>query len=480
MTAPAPAAHLLDGTWVPSTGAGTLGVTDPATGAEIGRIPAGTPQDAAAAVAAGVKASRGWARTAAAERAAVVKAWARLLREHAEEVAGVQTAEGGKPLADSLGGVMAGIGALEQYAELGPVHRGAALQGGFGAADLMVREPRGLVACCTPWNDPVAISLQYVGAALVTGNAVILKPSERTPLSAVRCVELALAAGVPAGVLGLLLGDARAGRPLVADDGVDVVVHVGASATGREVAAVCAARGATALLENGGKDPVIVDAGVDPEWAASQVALGAFANAGQICVAVERVYVHAEVAEPFLEALVRRAEALVVGDPRDPATTMGPLVDDRQRAVVDAHVREAVAAGASLLTGGAVPAGAGSFYPPTVLAGCTDDMLVMREETFGPVAPVRVVASFDEALAAADGTAYGLAATVLTASQEHAQRAWRELRAGTVKVNAVFGGAPGGASHPAKASGQGYGFGPELLDELTRTKAVHLEPAPRS
>ena len=157
---------------------------------------------------------------------------------------------------------------------------------------------------------------------------------------------------------------------------------------------------------------------------------------------------------------------------------MGPLVDEGQREAVHRHVAEAVAAGAEVLAGGEVPEGPGAFYPPTVLTGCTPEMLVFSEETFGPLAAVQVVYSFDEALAAADATEFGLQATVLTPSHARAQRAWRALRAGTVKVNAVWGGAPGGACHPRGCSGSGFGYGPELLDELTQVKAVHLEPAP--
>jgi acyl-CoA reductase-like NAD-dependent aldehyde dehydrogenase len=209
-------------------------------------------------------------------------------------------------------------------------------------------------------------------------------------------------------------------------------------------------------------------------WAAEQAATGSFANAGQICTSVERIYVHESVAEPFLDALVRRADALRMGPGGDPATELGPLVDGRMRDTVHAHVTQAVEAGARLLTGGTVPEGGGTFYPATVLADCTDEMAVMSEETFGPVAPVCVVGSFDEALESARRGRYGLAAVVLTGSMAHAQRAWRELPVGTVKVNAVFGGAPGGAAEPRRMSGSGFGYGPELLDEMTTTKVVHI------
>jgi acyl-CoA reductase-like NAD-dependent aldehyde dehydrogenase len=270
-------------------------------------------------------------------------------------------------------------------------------------------------------------------------------------------------------VLNLVNGDGPVGAALAAS-AVDVVAHVGSTTTGRAIAAACARTGAKALLENGGSDPLIVDAGVDPRWAATQAALGAFANAGQICVSVERIYAHRALAGPFLEALADEAGRW--------QSRIGPLVDRRLRDTVHDQVQLAVKAGATVLRGGTAPAGPGAWYPPTVLAECTDDMAVIREETFGPVAPVAEVDSFDEALTRAADSRYGLAATVLTRSMSHAQRAWRSLPAGTVKVNAVFGGAPGGAAHPRRGSGQGFGYGPELLDEMTATKVVHLSAPP--
>ncbi len=460
-----PAPLLLDGAPLPGPEQ-TLEVRDPRDDSLVGRVPLCAGPQVEAALAAARKAAPGWSRTPAAERGAALKRAARALAARADEIAALQSREGGKPAGDSAGGVQAGIGTLEQYAELAALHRGRALSGDPEATDVMRWEARGVVAVLTPWNDPVAIVLQGVGAALAAGNAVVLKPSERTPLCGGLVAEI-LAAELPPGVLSLLHGDGRTGAALVAHPDLDAVYHVGSSATGRSIRAAVAATGAHAALEGGGKDACIVDEGVDPGWAAGQVSVGAFANAGQICVSVERVYVHAALAEPFLAALVERAKAMEIG----------PLVDRRQREVVDAHVRAAVEHGATVLCGGTVPEGPGAWYPPTVLAGCTDDMRVMREETFGPVAAVRVVAGFDEALDAAGRSSYGLAATVLTPSIAHAQRAARELAVGTVKVNAVFGGAPGGAATPGRGSGQGFGFGPELLDELSRCKVVHLEAA---
>src|SRR4051794_12949724 len=320
-TAPAPPA------------ADTIDVLDPATGERIGTIPAGDPAAADAAAHAARAAQPAWARRPAAERAELLKAAAGRARAHVDELAELQSRENGRPVDESRAGVEAGIGAIEQYAELGPLHRGRALNGAWDATDLMVHEPRGVAALLVPWNDPIAIAGGQLGACLVTGNTVVLKPSEKTPLSTIRLVGLL---DLPAGVLELLLGDDRAGRPLAAHPEVDLVIHTGSIATGRELAAVVAPDLRKALLELGGKDPLIVDAGVDPAWAAEQTAAGAFANAGQLCTSVERIYVHADVAAPFAAALAEQARR----------TTIGPLIDERQREIVHRHVTEALEAGA--------------------------------------------------------------------------------------------------------------------------------------
>ena len=469
--------HLIGNAKVPSTGSEGIEVLNPATEEQIGLIPAGTPEDIAAAVDAARAALREWSHLPAEERVGLVKAAARKMREHAEEISRLVTLENGKPLDDALGGVEAGIGTLEQYAELGPLHRGKSLNGDYMASDMMVHQPYGVAAVVVPWNDPIAIACGYLGAALVTGNTVVFKPSEKTPLSAVRLVEMF--AGLPDGVLNLLLGDERAGRPLVTHEDVNLVLFTGSVPTGRGILETAGSQLKKAVVELGGKDPMIVDSGVDPAWAAGEAATGSFANTGQICTSVERIYVHEAVAGEFLRELTARAEAIRVGDGTKPETEMGPLVDEGQRHLVDRHVREAVEAGAELLCGGEVPEKAGFFYPPTVLSGVRSGMAVVDEETFGPIAAVEIVPSFDEALKKANETVYGLAATVLTPDQEHAARAWRELTVGTVKINAVFGGAPGGAAEPRKASGLGFGYGPELLDEVTTTKVVHHAVAPR-
>ncbi len=444
-----------------------ISVLDPRTGDVATQVPVTEPSDCDAAIGRAAEAGASWARTAPAQRAAALAAAAGDVRAAADELAELNERETGKLRDDARGGVDAGVETLLQYAQLGPLHRGRSLQGAWSATDLMIPQPRGVVAVLTPWNDPVAVAAGLLGAALVTGNTVVHKPSERCPQTGRRFAEL-VAARLPEGVLEIVDGDADLGAHLAEADRVDVVAHVGSSATGRAIAQACAERGAKALLENGGNDALIVDDNVDPGWAASQTALGAFANAGQICVSVERVYVPQSIAEVFVGALVHEAAAW--------ADRIGPLVDERHREHVHAHVDDARRRGAGVLIGGEPRPGPGSFYPPTVLTDCAPDMLVMREETFGPIAPVRMVPDFAAALAEAADDRYGLAATVLTGDMAHAQDAWRTLPVGTVKINSVFGGAPGGAAEPRRASGTGFGFGPELLDEMTAVKVVHWSP----
>jgi acyl-CoA reductase-like NAD-dependent aldehyde dehydrogenase len=438
-------------------------ISSPVDGEPVGALPAAGPAEVDRAVEIARAAAPFWARTPAANRGAALHAAAASLRAGATELAGVHERETGRPREQAAESIAAAVGTLEQYAELGPVHRGRSLLGDPAATDLMIFEPRGVVAALTPWNDPVAVACGLLGAALVTGNTVLHKPSERCPHTGLLLGSL-LAGAFPDGVLQTLTGDGTVGAQLAGHPGVDVIGHVGSTATGRSIAEAAARTGAKALLENGGNDPLLIDRDVDPEWAAEQAAIGSFTNAGQLCVSVERIYVHQDIAEAFLDALVRQAKEW----------RPGPLVDRAHREKVHEHVADALRLGAVLEAGGTVPNGPGAHYPATVLSRCTPNMLVLREETFGPVAPVRVVPSFDAGLEEAAAGRYGLAATVLTASIGRAHEAYRRLAVGTVKVNNVFGGAPGGAAQPRGASGTGFGYGPELLDELTTTKVVHL------
>lgn len=444
-----------------------IAITDPRTGALVGRVDVATDEELTAAVDRVAAALPGWRRISPADRGRTLANAARVLAAAEVELAELNHRETGRPLEQALEGVRAGVSALDQYAELGPLHTGRTLRGAAGSIDYTVPEPRGVVAVLTPWNDPVAVAVGLIAAALVTGNTVVHKPSERCPHLGRRLGEV-LASAFPRDVLVTVTGDGSTGARLIAHPAVSTVAHVGASATGERIARAAALTGAHVVRENGGDDALVVDEGVDPRWAAEQAAIGAFTNTGQLCTAVERIYVHEAVAEEFVAALVERAGEL------NRSGVLGPLVDERMRQAVHRQVADAVLGGATALVGGEIPPGPGSFYPATVLTGCRPGMTVMQEETFGPVAPVQVVGSFAEGLRLADDDRYGLSAVVLTPSMAHAQQAVEQLAVGTVKVNDVFGGAPGGSAEPRKASGSGFGYGPGLLDELTLTKVVHI------
>lgn len=451
---------------------GDAGITiqDPRTGEVLWTVPQAGPDAVNDAVDVARRAAPGWAATAPAERGAALRAAARALDAAAQELAGLNASETGRPEAEALAGIAAAVSTLEQYAELGPVHRGHSLRGSRLASDYTVAEPRGVAVLLTPWNDPVAVACGLIGAALVTGNAAIHKPSERCPRLGEALGEV-LAPAFPAGVFLTLSGGVDVGAALSQAE-VDVIAHVGSSASGARIAEAGARTGAHVIRENGGNDPLLVDRDVDPAWAAEQAAIGAFANSGQICTSVERIYVHKDIAAAFCSAL--EAEAAL----RNSNGSVAPLVDLRMRDAVHGHVAEALGKGARAVEGGSLPDGPGSFYPATVLLGCTEGMQVMTEETFGPVAPVQVVDTFDDGLRLACSGKYGLAATVLSSNIAHIQQAVAALPVGTVKVNAVFGGAPGGAAQPRGESGAGFGYGPELLDEFSQVKVVHIAAPP--
>lgn len=436
-----------------------------------------TTEQLEAAISAAVQALPSWRGTAPAERAERLSRAAADVRADAEGLGRLLSGTTGRLLGEATSSALVAAELLEEAAATVLSGGGRALSGGPLNLDAVRFEPRGLVAVITPWNDPYPAAAGLLGAALATGNVVVHKPSERSSAPGVALARH-LVAHLPDGVLGVVEGGPEDGAALASDPRVDVIAHIGSTAAGRAIAEAAGRNGIRVIRENGGKDALVVDAGVDPAWAAGQIAEGAFTNAGQLCTSVERVFVHESIHDRVVDELVRAAEALRPGDPTDETTTLARLVDERQLAVVMSHVDDAVVRGASCLTGGRRFEPDGLWFAPTVLTDCTTDMLVMREETFGPVAPVMAVGSFEEALELANTGRYGLAATVLTPDMDHALRAAAVLDVGTVKINAVFGGAPAGSADPRRDSGSGCGFGPELFRELTAAKAVHIEAAP--
>ena len=463
---------------VPGAG-GVIDVIDPATEALIDLIPTGTAADADAAVAAALAAAAGWAALAPVDRRNALRLSADKLLAVRDEAATLLTREMGKTFAQSTGEINSAIDVIRSFAELA-VHLRSGSQ---MAADLELnfqqRVPRGVAACITPWNFPIAVGLENVVPNLLVGNTVVWKPSEKTPLSSRLIVER-IFSHLPAGVVNLLLGDgAGAGDALVRHPGVDLLVFVGSERTGRRLGEICGGGLKKAILELGGKDALIVDETVDIRAAARLAAESTFFNVGQICTSTERLFIARPVFDHFVEALVLEARAIRLGNGLHEGVLMGPMVDELQRGLVGRQVDAALAAGATLHAGGSALAGTGFFYPPTVVTGMGFETTLMTEETFGPVAPCVPFDDFDEAIEMANRSRFGLAAIVCTSSAPRALRAVHSLRAGMIKINTMRGKAPGATSEPFNASGTGHGYGIEFLGELTRQKSVHWRGLPR-
>ncbi|MGH3662359.1 MAG: aldehyde dehydrogenase family protein [Micromonosporaceae bacterium] len=463
--------HWISNTAVSGDGAG-IDVLDPATEQVLDTIPVGSTGDADAAVLAARAAQPGWAASPPAARRDALLVAASRLEAAADEIADVFVSENGKTRAEARAEIGLAVSVTRSFAELG-VHLRSGAQSA-AASDLVFqhRRPRGVAACIVPWNFPVMVGVENIVPNLMVGNTVVIKPSEKTPLGTRLLVERAFG-HLPEGVLNVLLGGPAAGAALVDHDDVDVVVFVGSERTGRAIGEVCGRRLRKVVLELGGKDPFIVDETVDIAAAAKLCATATYLNAGQICTATERVYVHRSVQEEFLDALLAESRAHRVGPGCEADSTMGPLVDQLQLDKVATHVADAVSRGAKVHHGGQRLDRPGYFYPPTVLTEIDDEMLLMREETFGPVAPVIGFDDFDEAIALANQGRYGLAAIVCTTSAPRAIHAINSLDAGMVKINHTRGKAGGATSEPFKSSGIGHGYGVEFLQELTRQKSVH-------
>ncbi|MGW6058069.1 aldehyde dehydrogenase family protein [Streptomyces sp. NPDC055189] len=465
--------NLIGGRWEEPAGEDVLAVVNPATEEAFAHFRAGNADDVDRAVASALAAQPEWAALPVARRVELIHAWAGTIAAHAEELAELECREMGKPVGigrSFIAGAVAGLKAAADQALAYPFSE--TVTGPAGRTDI-VRHPLGVTAVITPWNFPVVMVLGALGPLLAAGNTVVVKPSERSPVSTVRLFELAASAGLPPGVLNLILGDGRTGAALTEHEDVQLVHFTGSVGAGRAVGAATGHRLRRSVLELGGKDPVVIDAGVDPVATAQAVAFGAFINTGQICTSMERIYVHERIADEFIEALVAAARTFAIGDGLDPATMLGPLVDARQRETVRRHVEDAVSKGATVRAGGSVPERPGYFYPATVLTGVDDTMLVMTEETFGPLAPVTVVSSFEEGLTRAAASRYGLAATVYTDDPDHIAAAAR-LPVGVVWVNEWQGGGPERLYEPARDSGMGATGARAAYDAATRPAAVHI------
>ncbi|MEA2418849.1 MAG: hypothetical protein QOE60_1055, partial [Thermoleophilaceae bacterium] len=424
---------LIRGEQVAGEGA-AFAVENPATEETVAEVGAASSEQLDAAIAGAREAARGWATTAAVERGELLHEVATRMRAMTDDLAHALTVEGGKPLVENKDEVGWIASAFDYYAEMGRNFAGRVIPSIESTQlSLVVTEPTGVWAAIVPWNYPLLLLSWKLAPALAAGNAVVAKPSELTPVSTLMLADCF--AHLPPGVVNLVAGAGDVGAALVEDPRIDGVAFTGSVATGKKVAVACAQRVARMNLEMGGKDPFIVcaDVAADIEVAARGGVFAAYLNAGQVCTSAERFYVQREVYDDFLSAFVSHASELRVGDPFDETTEVGPMVSAPQRAKVEAQVEAAVAAGAELLVGGdRAGLERGHFYSPAVITGAPASTDLLREETFGPVAPIVPVASLDEAIELANSTPYGLGANVYTRDLETAVRCLREIRSGTV------------------------------------------------
>ncbi|HKS26440.1 MAG TPA: aldehyde dehydrogenase family protein [Pyrinomonadaceae bacterium] len=455
---------------------------DPATNEELGRVPLMRAEDVVRAVERAREAQKDWAALSFKERGRVILKARAIVLEELEEIATLIHKESGKPAPEAISMELVPTLDLMQFfarrtARLLKPERVAIGQYNLmGRSSRIVYQPRGVVGIISPWNFPWATPLAEVVMALMAGNAVVLKPSELTPLVGLKIGEVFRRAGLSEGLLEVVTGDGSTGAALV-EAGVDKIMFTGSVSTGKRVAEAAARRLMPVVLELGGKDPMIVMDDADVERAAHAAVWGAFANSGQACASVERCYVQSRIATKFIERVVELTRGLRQGADAGDAPDIGSMSSERQLEIVDEHVRDAVARGAKALTGGGRKSAAvGAFYEPTVLVGVDHSMLVMREETFGPVLPVMTFESEEEVVELANDSVFGLTASVWTKNIRRGLRVAGRIQAGTVMVNEVLythgiAQAPWGG---VKESGMGHTHGRLGLLELVQARHVHV------
>jgi acyl-CoA reductase-like NAD-dependent aldehyde dehydrogenase len=460
---------------------------NPATGDTLREFACADETEVSGAVARARGVHPAWFELGIRRRIAILKNFQRLLHERKSTIAQLITGEAGKAYVEALTTeVLVVLDVARFYIEHGyallrdePVRHGNLAM--KQKAGCIVREPHGVIGIISPWNYPFSIPATESLAALVAGNVVIVKPSEFTSLVALELSDLFQRAGVPEGVFQVLVGDAATGAALV-NSQIDKLVFTGSVSTGKRIAQAAAARLLPVVLELGGKDPMLVLEDADIDVASSGAIWGAFVNAGQACLSVERCYVHRKLYQPFLDACVRKTKQLRVGNGMDPDTDIGPMIHERQLRIVEQQVQDARANGARVLTGGTrLPELGPNFYAPTVLADVSHEMRIMRDETFGPVLPVMPFDNEDEAVPLANDSEYGLAASIWTRGRTRGEVLARRIVAGTVMVNdAVSCFAISEAPHGGvKSSGIGRTHGRFGLDEMVRLKYVASDRLPR-
>ena len=478
---PLPTGPIVDGLEI-ATGR-TFGTRNPATGEPLAQIHRAGPVEIDAAVAAARKAFLHWGARSPRERQRHLRSLLDAVRRSHDDLARLVSREQGKPVAEArILDLLPAADALrflsryagELLAEKPVEYEQVLFAHKTGSCRL---EPLGVVAVVSPWSFPFAIPMSAVAACLAAGNTVVLKPSSVTPQTGLAIGELCLRAGLPPGVVNVVPATGPDLDHLLQHPGVAKVLFTGSVESGRHVMRGAATNVTPFVLELGGKDAAVVAEDADLDRTALGLVWGAFANAGQACGSVERVYVVRKVADALVSRVVARTRALRQGDPLSEATDVGPMTTPEQRERVEGHVRDAVARGARVLTGGERLAARGWWYPPTVLVGVDEGMKVMREETFGPVLPFAVVDSLDEGIARANGSDYGLTASGWTRSRRTARKLVEELRAGTVTINYhLFSfGEPTASWGGLGRSGIGRSHGVHGLTELVNVKHASVD-----
>ena len=430
----------IDGAWRAAQSAARFPVSNPADGLKLAEVANCGRAEADAAIEAAARAWPDWRRKTAKERATVMRAWFQLIMAHQEDLAKLMTAEQGKPMAESRGEIAYGASFVEWFAEEAKRIYGDTIPTVANDRRLLVfKEPVGVAAAITPWNFPNAMITRKVAPALAAGCTVVIKPAEQTPLSALALAELAGRAGIPPGVFNVVPADeARSievGKALCESPTVRKLSFTGSTAVGRILMQQSAPTLKKLSLELGGNAPFIVFDDADLDAAVEGALTSKYRNSGQTCVCTNRFYVQSGIYDTFVEKLAARAQGLKVGSGFESGVQQGPLIDANALAKVQAHVADARAHGARVLTGGAPHELGGTFFQPTVLADVTGDMLVAREETFGPVAPVFRFTTEDEAVTLANSTEFGLAAYFYSRDVARVFRVAERLESGMVGVN---------------------------------------------
>lgn len=468
---------LIGGEFRTTGSAEAIQVVNPCNGETLWDQPASGEAEVVEALAHAREAMKTWPLVHGWERARILRAIADEMRVRTEKIALALSLEIGRPYAQSAGEVGAAIEQFEWYAGEAERLFGDTIPSRQGGRLVIEPEPVGITAAFTAWNFPVNLPCRKIAPALAAGCPIIVRPSEQVPLTTTLIAEACVAAGVPKGVVQLLLGRASDITPLImAANEVRKISLTGSTRVGQMLMADAARTMKRCSMELGGHSPVVVCADADVEAAAVQCAAFKFRNAGQVCIAPNRFYVEDSVADRFIETMKTEAEALVVGDSQDPDVSMGPLTLASGREKVERLINDALGHGAKLVTGGARPAdrNAGFFLEPTVLADVPDTADIMHEEPFGPVAPVARFSSFDEAIERANTTPYGLAAYAFTGNHAKAEALSKRLHAGMVGVNTFLvahAEAPfGGYDH----SGMGREGGQEAIKDYQNTKLSHI------